>query len=106
MRAGYAGFVEANPQSGEIFQLTYRDEGLPEDFAIKGSEGTVYYGLVAIDGRQYLLPVRARMLAYVKGIFLLNTAVYRDYRKFDASSDIRFDAAEGIPEKPPSGEPR
>ncbi len=106
MRAGYAGFVEANPQSGEIFQLTYRDEGLPEDFAIKGSEGTVYYGLVEIDGRQYLLPVRARMLAYVKGIFLLNIAVYRNYRKFDASSDIRFDAAAAISEETQTGEPR
>jgi hypothetical protein len=89
---GYDGYLDVDPASGAIHEVTYRSNSLPEDFEISGGEGTVRYGRVEIEGKPYLLPVSASMITCSGGVFIDNQAVYSAYRKFDASSEIRFDS--------------
>jgi hypothetical protein len=99
---GYDGYLDVDPASGTIYEVTYQTNSLPEDFDISGGEGTVRYGQVEIEGRAYLLPVSASMITCSRGVFIDNQAVYSAYRKFDASSEIRFDSAPGEGEASPS----
>lgn len=100
---GYDGYLDADPASGVIHEVSYRSNSLPEDFAISGGEGTVRYGEVEIEGKRYFLPVSASMVTCSSGVFIDNQAVYSAYRKFDASSEIRFDTAmEEVPPGAPS----
>lgn len=99
---GYDGYLEVDPASGAIYEVSYRSNSLPEDFDISGGEGTVRYGDVEIEGKTYLLPVSASMITCSGGVFIDNRAVYSAYRKFEASSEIRFDTAhEGAELAPP-----
>jgi hypothetical protein len=53
----------------------------------------VEYGFVNIEGKTYLLPVESENLACLRGSSncVRNTISFQNYRKFSASSDIKYD---------------
>jgi hypothetical protein len=57
------------------------------------AESVVEYGFVNIEGKSYLLPTQSENLACLRGSSscVRNVIEFRNYRKFSASSDIKYD---------------
>jgi archaellum component FlaF (FlaF/FlaG flagellin family) len=57
------------------------------------AESVVEYGFVNIEGKSYLLPTQSENLACLRGSpnCVRNVINFQNYRKFSASSDIKYD---------------
>ena len=60
--AGYHGEVEIDGATAHVQRVTMTAD-LPAGFPIRESSTTIEYGTVRLEGREYLLPVRAEVLA-------------------------------------------
>ena len=66
------------------------NEGMPANFPITLSENAVEYDWVTIDGKRYLLPVRAELLLGRDRdkFYMRNVIEFRGYQKFEAKIKI------------------
>jgi hypothetical protein len=64
--------------------------GLPKDFGFQSPTFSLEYGMVRVGTQGYLLPLRSVFQARQGSTAVRNEAVFRDYRKFEASSEIRY----------------
>lgn len=88
--AGYTGKLFLEEETGLVRRLTINGSGLPKDFQLQSPTFSLEYGLVRVGEQDYLLPLRS-VLQIRKGKSLVrNETVFRSYRKFEASSSIRF----------------
>ncbi len=88
--AGYHARVFIDEESGFVRRITLQGQGLPKKFALQSPALSLDYGLVRIGEQDYLLPLRS-VLQLRKGKSLVrNEVVFRDYHKFEASSQIKF----------------
>jgi hypothetical protein len=89
---GYKGSVWIEPETGRVLRLEIQARALPEQFPLDTVESAVDYDHVLIGGAKFLLPVHAETLACQRGTnnCSRNRIDFRNYHKYEASSDITF----------------
>ena len=88
---GYTGRVFIDEDTGLVRRLTIQAVGASKDFPLQSTAFSLEYGMVRIGQADYLLPLRSVLqLRQVKN-FVRNESVFRDYRKFEAASQVKFD---------------
>ncbi len=86
-KAAFHGVVSVDSATMGVRQLTIIADDLPPDFSIHASAIRVDYNYIAINGHDYLLPIRATIsLRRHKHEGVLNEIEFRDYRRFGAKS--------------------
>ncbi len=88
--AGYTGRVFIDDETGLVRRLIMSGTGLPKDFGLQSPSFSLEYGMVRVGSQDYLLPLRSVLQVRQGRSLVRNEAVFRDYRKFEASSEIKF----------------
>ena len=90
--AAYRGTVAVDRETHAVMRVTVEAENIPADFPIRSAGTTLDYDYQDLSGRQFLLPLRAKIL--MGGGDALNRIdeEFRLYRKYSAESEIKFDA--------------
>jgi len=89
--AGYTGRLFIDDETGLVRRLTIEGNSLPPTFPLQSPSFSLEYGMVRIGQADYLLPLRSTMQVRQGKNFVRNEAVFREYRRFEASSGIKFD---------------
>ena len=89
--AGYTGKVFVDDETGLVRRLVIQGDGLPPTFPLQDPSFSLEYGMVRIGSIDYLLPLRSTMQVRQAKNFVRNESVFREYRRFEASSGIKFD---------------
>ena len=100
----YHGTVYADPESGAIWRITDGATELPEELRTKSIATAIDYDRVPIAEKSYLLPVQATIWMTTDNNNVRNELEFRNYRKFETDSVIRF-ASAGEPASSP-GDPK
>ncbi len=88
--AGYTGRVFIDDDTGLVHRLVMSGTSLPKDFQLQSPSFSLEYGMVRVGSQDYLLPLRSVLQVRQGRSLVRNEAVFRDYRKFEASSEIKF----------------
>jgi hypothetical protein len=88
--AGYTGRVFIDEDTGMVRRLTIQGMQLEKDFGLQSPALSLDYGMVKIGKDDYLLPLRSVLQLRHAKAFVRNESVFRNYRKFDAESEIKF----------------
>ena len=64
---------------------------LPKDFALQTPSLSLEYAMVRIGTDDYLLPLRSVLQLRQLKLFVRNETVFGNYRKFEASSEIKYE---------------
>jgi hypothetical protein len=89
--AAYSGRVFIDEETGMVRRITILGSELPPDFALQAPSFSLEYGMVRIGTEDYLLPLRSVMQIRQLKTVVRNESVFREYRKFEAQSGIKFD---------------
>jgi hypothetical protein len=89
--AAYTGRVFIDEETGMVRRITMLGSQLPPDFALQAPSFSLEYGMVRIGTEDHLLPLRSVMQVRQWKQLVRNESVFRDYRRFDASSGIKYD---------------
>lgn len=84
------GRIFVNPETHLVRRITLEGSELPKDFALQSPTLSLEFGMVRIGDRDYLLPLRSVLQARQGKAVVRNETQFRDYRKFEAESHIRF----------------
>ncbi|HUE01202.1 MAG TPA: hypothetical protein VMR62_16630 [Bryobacteraceae bacterium] len=87
---GYNGRVFIDAETGLVRRLTIQGAGLAKDFGLQSPALSLDYGMVKIGRDDYLLPLRSVLQLQHAKAFVRNETVFRNYRKFEAESQIKF----------------
>lgn len=89
----YGGSIWVDKETSRVLRIEQRAVYLPRDFTYDKAESTVEYGFVRIEGKNYLLPVSSANSACMSGTgnCVKNEIAFRNYRKFTAESDIKYE---------------
>jgi len=88
--AGFHGRVFIDEDSGLVRRLVLQGAGLPKDFGLQSPTFSLEYGMVRIGAENHLLPLRSVLQVRQGKQVVRNETQFRDYRKFEASSQIKF----------------
>ena len=88
----YNGTVWIDKDSHRVLRIEMRTNSLPAGFTYDKAESTLDYDFVRIGKGSYLLPSKSANLACMSGTStcMKNELDFRNYRKFEAESDITF----------------
>jgi hypothetical protein len=89
----YTGTIWVDKETRRVLRIEQHAGDLPRDFSYNKAETALEYGFVRIEGKQYLLPVTSENSACFTGTSecVRNEITFRNYRKFTANSDIKYD---------------
>jgi hypothetical protein len=87
---GYRGKVFVEEETGLVRRLTISGQDLPKDFALQSPSLSLEYGMVRVGTQDYLLPLRSVLQVRQGKTLVRNETVFRNYRKFEATSDIKY----------------
>jgi hypothetical protein len=88
--AAYTGRVFIEEETGQVRKLIIEGADLPKDFALQSPAFSLEYALVRIGSDDYLLPLRSVLQLRQGKAFVRNESVFRDYRRYEASSEIKY----------------
>ena len=84
------GYVYIERDSSYILRIEQVADP-PAKFPIRAANTVIDYDWNDVGGQQYLLPLRAEVTMDTSALRSLNVVEFRDYRKFTADTQIRFD---------------
>lgn len=86
----YHGRVWIDPSGGLVRKIEKVSTGLPANHPIERIGAKVEYAWMKIDGKSYLLPLRAETLSCFRHSFECrkNDIEFRNYRKFEVESKL------------------
>ena len=90
-RVGYTGRLFVDEETGLVRRLTIQGVRLPKDFALQTPSLSLEYAMVRIGTDDYLLPLRSVLQLRQLKLFVRNETVFGNYRKFEASSEIKYE---------------
>jgi len=90
----YYGTVYGDPDSGAIWRVTDGATQLPKELRTKSISTTIDYGQISIGEKSYLLPVQATISMTTDSNNVRNELEFRNYRKFETDSVIKFASAD------------
>jgi hypothetical protein len=88
--ASYTGRVFVEEETGLVRKLIIDGSGLPKDFGLQSPSFSLDYGMVKVGMQDYLLPLRSLLQVRQGKLLVRNETAFRDYRKFEASSEMKF----------------
>jgi hypothetical protein len=88
--AGFHGRVFVDGDNAMVRRILLEGKGLPKDFELQSPQFSLEYGMVRVAGEDRLLPLRSVLQVRQGRHVVRNETHFRDYRKFDASSEIKF----------------
>ena len=88
--AAYHGRVFFDEEAGLVRRIVFEGAGLPKNFGLQSPVFSLEYGMVRIAGQDHLLPMRSVLQVRQGRQVVRNETQFRDYRKFEASSEIKF----------------
>jgi hypothetical protein len=90
--APYKGTVWIDKQTHRVLRIDQKAYSIPRDFPYDRLQSILDYGFVKIDNKSYLLPVQNETISCLgSGSCERNVLEFRNYRKFTAESDIKFE---------------
>jgi hypothetical protein len=89
--AGFHGRVFFDQEAGLVRRIVFEGSGLPKNFGLQSPTFSLEYGMVRIAGQDHLLPLRSVLQVREGRQVVRNETQFRDYRKFEASSEIKFE---------------
>jgi hypothetical protein len=89
--AGFHGRVFYDQEAGLVRRIVFEGAGLPKNFGLQSPVFSLEYGMVRIAGQDHLLPLRSVLQVRQGRQVVRNETRFRDYRKFEASSEIKFE---------------
>lgn len=91
----YKGSLWIDKASKRVMRIEKQAQNIPGDFPYDKAELTLEYDFVRLNNRLYLLPVHSENLICVRGTVncTRNITDFRNYQKFEAESEIRYDSA-------------
>ena len=93
----YHGIVYADPQNGAILRITSEATGLPKELQTESISTIIEYDQSPIGDKTYLLPVQASIWMKTDRNYIRNELEFRNYRKFEADSVIKYASADEPP---------
>jgi hypothetical protein len=89
----YSGSLWIDQETFNVLRIEERTDSLPTNFPFDKAESTLEYGMVRIDGKNYVLPIHSEILTCQRGSAACtkNEINFQNYRKFAADSKIIFD---------------
>jgi len=84
------GQLFIDDRSANVLRVESEAGHIPADFPIHASSTTLEYDFAAIGGRQYLLPLHARIELRTGRSRTRNDVDFVDYRKFSTDTSITF----------------
>lgn len=73
-----------------VRRITMQGSGLPKDFGLQSPTFPLEYGMVRIGDTDRPLPLRSVLQVRQGRRLVRNATPFRDYRRFDAESHVRF----------------
>jgi hypothetical protein len=88
----YKGRMQVKPRTGEVLHVELEATGLPSAFPLDRAERSVDFARVRIGETDYLLPTTAYWFGCFRNSYscFLNRMDFREYRRFEAASTVRF----------------
>jgi len=80
-----------------VTRVTLEAENIPASFPVKRADTVLDYDYSDISGHNFLLPLKAEVIMAADDYTTKNDTEFRLYRKYSASSDIKFDSEEVPP---------
>jgi hypothetical protein len=87
----YRGLIYADPNTGEIARIKFEAVDIPRSFPVKETSEILDYDLVDISGQQFVVPLAAKLFMKAGRESSKNEIEFRNYRKFEAGSTIKYD---------------
>ncbi len=87
----YHGLIYVNTKTHEVTRITLEAEKLPPEFPVKLARTILDYDYQDISGRKFLLPLKARTDLADSEFFSRNDTEFRNYRKYQVESELKFD---------------
>jgi hypothetical protein len=89
----YKGVLEANAETGELLHVELEATDIPSSFPMDRAERSVDFHKVRAGAKEYLLPATAYWFGCFRNSYscFLNRIDFRDYRRFESDSIVRFD---------------
>jgi hypothetical protein len=97
----YHGTVYGEPENGAIWRIRSEATELPKKLETDSIATTIEYDRVAIGDKSYLLPVQASIWMKADRNCIRNELEFRNYRKFEADSVVKFASADESASPPP-----
>jgi hypothetical protein len=98
----YRGSVFADANTGEIDRIKFEAVDIPRSFPVQATSEILDYDLVAISGQQFIVPLKAKLLMKAGRESSMNEIEFRNYRKFESDSFIKYDLDPNAPPPIPS----
>jgi hypothetical protein len=95
----YRGLVYVDNETHEVTRITLQADSIPPGFPVRRAETILDYGTAEISGISFLLPLKAETIMAADDYLTKNETEFRNYRKYSATADLRFDTE--IPPLPP-----
>jgi hypothetical protein len=89
--AGYHGVIYAAADSSAVVRITLECEEIPRDFPVQDVKLDMRYGIARISDQDYMVPVKWDMRSRDGKYLSWNSAEFALYRKFEASTTLKFD---------------
>jgi len=93
----YKGLVYADPNTGEITRIKFVAVDIPKTFPVQEATDILDYDLADINGKQFVVPLSAKLLMRAGRQNAKNEIEFRNYRKFGTESSITYDLDPNAP---------
>jgi hypothetical protein len=88
--AAYHGRVFIDEETGLVRRIVMQGTDLPKQFGLQSPSFSLEYGMVRVGDKDHLLPLRSVLQVRQGRRLVRNETLFRDYRRFEAESQIRF----------------
>lgn len=114
IKTAYRGLLYADANTGEITRIRFEAVDIPRTFPITATSEILDYDLTTISGQQFVVPLSAKLYMKSGRESSKNEIEFRNYRKFEADTSIKYDLDPNAPpplpssateEKPATAEP-
>jgi hypothetical protein len=93
----YRGLIYADANTGEIGRITFVAVDIPRSFPVTETSERLDYDLVEISGQKFVVPLNALLLMKAGRESSKNEIEFRNYRKFDTGTTIKYDLDPNAP---------
>jgi hypothetical protein len=101
----YQGLIYVDRDMGAIMRITFEAVDVPSMFPIQRAATVLDYDFAEIGGKQYIVPLKARIQMRAGKLLTRNDVEFRFYKRFGAEATIRVDLLNPLPEDALKDEP-
>jgi hypothetical protein len=96
---GYRGLIYVDRDMGSIMRITFEAADIPSMFPIQKASTVLDYDFAEIGGKQYIVPLKARIEMRAGRLLTRNDVEFRFYKRFGAEATIRVDLLNPLPDE-------